>query len=261
MWKHLRRWFSSDSDPANGDRAEPSGPGEGAGEGAGEGSREEPRAVVTLRNLEVARKFPQELPDDAMGPATGERHTCGSCGGALKGVIITTGGPFGDPAVWDAYPLALDGWQCEQCENISFPAFLSPDEIAALINASIASAQAGAFDEAEYGFRRAISSWPTYMPARVNFGSMCLDRIRAEQEGENRTEVVDRYAKLAEAQFRKSLTCEPPAPIQVRFMLGRLLYRRGPKDEGAAMLEAVMKSPETPASLRKEIEVLLAGTN
>lgn len=220
--------------------------------------REAPRAIVTLRNLEVARQFPQELPDDAMGPSTGEAHACTSCGDALEHVVITTGGPHGDPAVWEAYPLALDGWQCRACRDISYPALLSPEEISALLDGAITAAQRGAFDEAELGFRRAITSWPTYMPARINFGSMCLDRVRAEQRGAARAEVVERYAELAEHQLRKSLSCEPAAPAAARFMLGKLLCRRGKRGEGAPLLEQFLRAPDGPARLRDEAAAILA---
>lgn len=216
--------------------------------------------LVTLRNLEVARKFPQDLPDDAVGMKTGELHACASCGGALQRVILTTGGALGDMTVWETYPLALDGWQCERCQDFTFPAFLSPDEITALLGESVAFAQRGAFDEAELGFRRAVASWPTYMPARVNFGSMCLDRIRAEQQGQNRANVVDRYAELAEDQLRKALSCEPAAPVQVRFMLGKLLCRRDRQAQGMALLNQVLQSPDAPPRLREEAESLLQST-
>jgi hypothetical protein len=247
MWQRLRRWISGSSDANADDEARPAEPG--------------PPALFTLRNLEVARKFPQELPDDAMGPKVGEPHACASCGTALARVIITTGGPMGDPAVWETYPLALDGWQCPQCQDITYPAFLSPDEITALINESIAAARRDAFDEAELGFRRVISSWPTYMPGRVNFGSMCLDRVRAEQQGDGRAEIVDRYARLAEAQLRKSLSCKPAAPVQVRFMLGKLLYRRDRSDEGTALLHEVVQSADAPPPLREQAAALLAETS
>jgi tetratricopeptide (TPR) repeat protein len=246
VWKRLRGWISGSPDPNNDDRARP--------------SAEAPPALITLRNLEVAGKFPQELPDDAVGLKTGELHACASCGAALQRVIITTGGPLGDTAVWEAYPLALDGWQCERCENLTFPAFLSPDEMTALLGESVAFAQRGAFDEAELGFRRAIASWPTYMPARVNFGSMCLDRIRAEQQESHRADVVERYAKLAEDQLRKSLSCEPAAPVQARFMLGKLLCRRDQPDEGIALLKQILQSHDASPRLREEAESLLQST-
>jgi tetratricopeptide (TPR) repeat protein len=214
--------------------------------------------IVTLRDLAVARQIPQELPDDAMGLATGEPHACASCGAALGRVVITTGGPHGDPALWETYPLALDGWRCEGCQALSYPALLGAEEITALINESIAHARRGAFDDAELGFRRAISSWPGYMPARANFGSMCLDRIRAEQQGAGRPAVVERYARLAEDQFRRALAGEPAAPAPVRFMLGKLLVRRGQRDEGAAHLRHFLRSPDAFAALREEAEALLA---
>jgi len=67
-------------------------------------------------------------------------------------------------------------------------------------------------------------------------------------------------ACLAEAQLRKALTCEPAAPVQVRFMLGKLLYRRDRSDEGRALLEQVLQSADTPPSLREETKALLAET-
>jgi len=71
-------------------------------------------------------------------------------------------------------------------------------------------------------------------------------------------EVMERYARLAEDQFRKALTCEPAAPAPVRFMLGKLLVRRGQLDEGRAHLQQFLRSPDAPAPLRKEAEALLA---
>jgi hypothetical protein len=269
MWKRLRGWLSGSSSPGSSPGSSlgsSSGSSPGSGREPSDGDRsaramEAPPVLITLRNLEVARKFPQDLPDDAVGLGTDEPHDCASCGAALQRVIITTGGALGDPAVWEAYPLALDGWQCEGCENLSFPAFLSADEITALLRESVALAQGGAFDEAELGFRRAVASWPTYMPARVNFGAMCLDRVRAEQQGQGRADVVERYAVLAEAQLRKALACEPAAPVQARFMLGKLLYRRDREAEGSALLDQVLQSPDTPLRLREEAESLLQSTN
>lgn len=122
MWKRLRGWISGRPDPTGNARSPPPSSSAAA-----------PPVLVTLRNVEVARQFPQDLPDATVGLPADEPHACASCRAALKRVIITTGGPLGDPAVWEAYPLALDGWQCERCEELTFPAFLSPDEIQALL--------------------------------------------------------------------------------------------------------------------------------
>jgi hypothetical protein len=209
---------------------------------------------VTLRRLETAQKFPLELPDDTVGLEADAAHTCGGCGGSLTRVIITTGGPFGDEAVWEAYPLALDGWQCAGCQNLTYPVNLSAAEITELLQLSAAAAQRGDFDRAEFGFRRATASWPTYMPARANFGAMCLDRVRAEQ----RASVIERYVQLAEVQLRKALVCEPTAPAQVRFMLGKLLVRRGRRAEGGELLREAVRSPQLLGPLREEAELILA---
>ena len=250
MWQRIKRWWSSP--PHDGGPAECSGPAE---------ARDSPdasAALVTLRRLEIAQKFPQELPDDAVGVEADAAHTCGSCGGSLARVIITTGGPFGDAAVWEAYPLALDGWRCAGCQTLTYPVNLSSAEISELLQRSTAAAQRGDFDQAEFGFRRATASWPTFVPARVNFGSMCLDRIRTEQRAAQRTSVIEHYAQLAEVQLRKALACGPAAPIQVRFMLGKLLVRRGRHAEGGELLREAVRSPQLPGPLREEAEAILA---
>jgi len=249
MWQRIKRWWSGA--PHRGS-AESSGPAEA------HDSPDAAAVLVTLRQLEIAQKFPLELPDDAVGLDADAAHTCRSCGGSLARVIITTGGPFGDDAVWEAYPLALDGWRCAGCQNLTYPVTLSPAEITELLQRSTAAAQRGDFDDAELGFRRATASWPTYMPARANFGSMCLDRARAEQAAAQCASVIERYAQLAEVQLRKALVCEPPAPVKVRFMLGKLLVRRGRRAEGAELLREAVRSPQLPGPLREEAESILA---
>lgn len=239
MWKRLKRWISGRSDDV-----------------ASSGSA--PMLAVTLRNLEIAQKFPQDFPSDSRGLNADEPQVCTSCEAALKRVVITTGGALSDQEVWEAYPLALDGFKCEGCGGVTFPAFVSDDEMTELIETAVAFAQREAFDEAEYSFRRAISSWPGYSLARVNFGSMCLDKIRAEKRGRNREDVIERYAQLAEAQFRKALSCQPEVPSQVKFMLGRLLVRRRQGVEGAALLQEVMQATDVTERVRREARALIA---
>jgi tetratricopeptide (TPR) repeat protein len=217
--------------------------------------REPEVALVTLRTLEIARRFPQELPD-APSLERGKAHTCSSCGSPLAPVILTTGGPYADPAVWQAYPIAIDGWQCQGCKDLSYPAFLSPGEMTALLDAAVAAAQAGAFDDAELALRRAVASWPAYMPARMNFGAMLLDRIRVERQQQNRQERIDAYADQAEAQLRRALSAEPPAPPPAYFMLGKLLHRRG-KPDAADVLRRFLAMAGAPPPLRAEAQALL----
>jgi len=216
--------------------------------------------AVTLRKLELARKFPQELPDDVVGMARGEPHDCESCGRTLAEVVITTGGPYGDRAVWDEYPLALDGWQCPGCNGLSFPADLGPEQITQILNAGAEDARAGRLDDAELAFRRGTSSWPKYSPARVNLASIYLDRIRAEKTGENRAPVVARYAREAEAQWRKAMVGVPPPPPVAYLMLGRLLWRLGNRTEGATFLEELLRLPNVPEALRRDARSILDET-
>jgi hypothetical protein len=88
-------------------------------------------SLVTLRDLRRARMFPQELTG---GKTPARRGACPQCAAPTSDVVITTGGPHADPAVWEAYPIAIDGWRCDRCEAMGFPVELSPEEITVLGN-------------------------------------------------------------------------------------------------------------------------------
>ena len=215
--------------------------------------------LMTLRSLAVAQKFPQELPDGAAHKARGEAHVCSDDGSALVPILITTYGDFGDPAVWREYPLAVDGWRCPEDGNIEFPALLSPAEVTNLLQLGEAAAKSGNLDEAEFNFRRVTSSWPGYMFGRVNLGSVYLDKIKAEQArpGGASAEVVQRYVEVAVTQFEHALTTSPPAPPQIRLMLGRLYLRSNRPERGHAVLRVLLADPSAPEALKREAQALM----
>jgi hypothetical protein len=214
-------------------------------------------AYLTLRTVDTAKRFPQELPTDAMGRKRGEATACNGCGSALREVVITTGGPYANAEVWELYPLAIDGWQCSGCEKVSFPILLAWEEVHALANGGVRDAQRGAFDDAELAFRRVIASWPTYSPVRINFGALCLDRIASERRGANRPHVVQRYIGEAEHQLRKALVGEPPPAAPAYFMLGNLLWSLGRTADAKPLLAKFVAMPDAAPPMRAHAEGLL----
>ena len=142
---------------------------------------------------------------------------------------------------------------------MSYPRVLGPERMTELVNEGGAAAQAGRLDEAELALRRAIASWPGYSPPRGNLGALYLDRVRAEQQGQRRAEVIERYLVEAERQLWRASSGSPDPGFQVAFMLGRLLVKRGRPDEGRPFLERVLRDPHAPGPLRDEAQRLLSS--
>ncbi len=212
---------------------------------------------VTLRKRELALRIPQEMPD--RGTRAEESASCPDCKTKMEPVVITTGGPYGDAKLWEIYPVAVDGFRCTACGTMTYPRVLSAERITEIINEGVAGAQTGRLDDAELALRRAIASWPNYSPPRANLGAVYLDRVRGEQQGQGRPEVIERYLVEAERQLRRANSGEPPSDFQVWLMLGRLLLKRGRPDEGRPLLERVVAAPQAPEGARAAARSLLAG--
>jgi hypothetical protein len=217
-----------------------------------------PRAEpITLRNLDLARRYPQELPEDVPRRRRGERHVCPVDGTPLAPVVVTTFGDAGDPAVWRAYPLALDGWLCATGAHFDY-AFLTTAEVQQFLRSGGGAAQAGDLDTAEFFFRRVVSSWPGFAAGRVNLGSLYLDRVKAAQAAGGSPAEVRRLVDVAAAQFEKALACDPPPPAQVRLMLARIYARSERGELARPHLEAVLDDPAANDALIAQAEELLA---
>lgn len=212
--------------------------------------------VITLRTLESARRFPQELSEEVPRLRRGESHACQADGSPLRPVLITTFGEAGDPAVWRAYPLAVDAWLCAAGAHVEY-AFLAPEEATALLDAGAGAARVGDHDLAEVSFRRVVSSWPGYAPGRVNLGSLYLDRVKAAQARSASPEEVRRLLDVAADQLEHSLTCSPPAPPEVRVMLGRIYVRSDRVGKGRALLESMLADPALGPALKGQAQALL----
>ena len=98
---------------------------------------------MAVRTAAVAEKFPTLLDPDTVGSSRAELQRCSACGGLTEDVVITTGGPLGDPELWRRHPVALDACRCKECGQVSYPIALEPAEIKALLDAGAAAAQSG----------------------------------------------------------------------------------------------------------------------
>ena len=204
--------------------------------------------LITLRTLDVARRFPQELPESAATKERGREHLCQQHGVRLTPTLVTTYGDAGDPAVWRAYPLAVDAWWCAKGEHIEY-ALLTLAEVQHLLARGGAAAQSGNLDEAETCFRRVTSSWPGYSIGRVNLGSVYLDRGRAEQARGG--DAVDRYRDVALDQLQRAVACKPPPPHRVWLMLANIHLRAGQTAQVKAVLADLARQGELDAATKE----------
>jgi hypothetical protein len=213
--------------------------------------------AITLRSLDVARRFPQEVPENVL--RKGAPATCERDGHALAPVVITTFGWMGKTDVWRAYPLAMDGWQCPVCGAVEGPALLAPAPLTALLERGAAAAQRGDLDEGEFYFRRFVSSQPQSAAGRLNLGSIYLDRARLELDrpGSNPAE-VRRYRDVAIDQFERALRCSPPPPQRVSLMLADVYLRTGQREKARRLLTAYVADPAADPALRTRARSMLA---
>lgn len=138
--------------------------------------------VILLKDLEGARHFPVQTPLDVRAPRRSDGPSCGRCKGSMSEVLLTTGGSGSDRAVWEAHPLAVDGWYCSACSEVCVPRALEPDEAWALLDAAVAHARAQRFDDAELALRRVASSWPRYPAARLQLALLYAQRLAARDQ-------------------------------------------------------------------------------
>jgi Flp pilus assembly protein TadD len=209
---------------------------------------EGPRWFV-IRDRDAARQFPVQTPFDRRGLTRESGKKC-ECGGLQVEVVITTGGPMGDPELWAEHPLALDGWSCPGCNHLSGPRVLEPDEVTALTQQGSAAAQERRFDEAELAFRRVANSWPQYGPGRFNLAALYEERLMAELAGERRVRVESRLRNTAEHHAQEALrgSCVPvhlPVGVLVRLYLHSEAEEKARDVVGEASVRDGLSAAET----------------
>jgi hypothetical protein len=212
--------------------------------------------IITLRNLEIARRYPLEVPEDAPRRRRGEHHVCPDDGTPFVPAVLTTFGEFGDPAVWRAHPLVIEGWKCAAGSHFEY-AFLTPQDVDQLFRSGMEAVRAGDLDLAEFSFRRVVSSWPGYATGRVNLGSIYLDRVKAAQSRSAPAAEVRALLDVAVEQFERALACVPPPPAEVRLMLGRIYARSDRTEKARPLLEGLRGDPAASQALKEQAKALL----
>ena len=151
--------------------------------------------MCVFRRREVAEyvRRPQQ-------PNFGETATqmC-DCGRPMPELLITTGGPHGDPEVWRDTPIAVDGWGCVECFVFRVPRKMTPDQISGFLHEGTEHGRAGRFVEAEWWFTRVTWDWPGYVPGHGNLAEATRERLRCSSDLEEpvrrrlRERVRDQY--------------------------------------------------------------------
>ncbi|MEL6348749.1 MAG: hypothetical protein AAFV53_36935 [Myxococcota bacterium] len=188
------------------------------------------------------------------GRSREEDHTCKKCGGTLEPVLLTT---WGGPA-WTDAPVAVDGWRCVRCLNVTTPAFLTPAQVHTLCEQGAHAGRAGRLDEAEFFFRRVSASWTEYSVARMQLGSVYLDRIREEEQGERRPPVLARYEAIALNELLAASSGEPPPIPWVHQKIARILMFRGEMAQARRHLGNARRHPDLTEAEREELDQMEA---
>ncbi len=164
-----------------------------------------PRTIV-IQDRDWAFQFPIQLP---VKTSLGKLHMdkC-DCGGNKQKIFLTTGGPMANIDLWKEHPLAMDGWMCKRCNELSFPRILTGDEVFFLMKEGARHANEGRFNEAELNFRRVANSWVLWAPARTRLAITYYQRARAEMVGESHPMAVKKLYEIAESQLRMALEGE-----------------------------------------------------
>src|SRR5262245_38332574 len=147
-----RRWRAVDTRPVGSpDKRRGNGNGNGNGGGGDGDAMIAGSGMLVIRRKELAASLRRpehpNFSDEPMGP-------CEQCGRPLAELLITTGGPMGDPEVWCDHPVAVDGWACVDCGVLRYPRRIAPAAISSYGDEGVSHGQAGRFAEAELCFAR-----------------------------------------------------------------------------------------------------------
>ena len=213
------------------------------GEVAIEGDR------VVLRDLERAKAIPQEPPES--GPK--EMAACKQCNEPVRRVVFTTAGGGDQHEIWQEYPLAVDGWLCRGCGWSVVPRSISVEESVEYGRQGTAHATSGQFDDAEFWFRRIISSWPGYAAGFADMGQ--LSNARADASPTLRAK--HQYRSEAEGWLRRAVAADSECRIaSVRVTLARVLALNGEERGALEMLDRLLNDSALQSSIRSEAEML-----
>jgi len=206
---------------------------------------------VVFRDVRRAKTLPQE-------PAqAGPRHMgiCDHCRSPVRQVVFTTAGDGAQAAIWQAYPLAADGWLCPACGWWGAPRFITPEEVTEYGRRAVEHAANGQFDDAEFWLRRILGSWPGYHAAYADLGQLMAVRANATSDLQER----ERHGREAMRWCERAIEADPDWSIPgVRVRCARILAARGEEERATELLKLVLSRNELPHDVRSEASALLA---
>ncbi|MFT3768916.1 MAG: tetratricopeptide repeat protein [Minicystis sp.] len=204
-----------------------------------------PEAVVIRRaELVEGLRVPTE-PNFSDAP----QAPCDRCGQVFSEVLITTGGPLGDPDVWRDHPVAVDGWACTQCGVFRYPRRMTPDRIHQLSEEGAAHGRAGRVAEAELCFARITWDWPGYFPGHINYAEATRARIAAIEGPEDALHrrlsdrMVTHYEAAITAYEREPKQYAVAPVARAYIVLARVAIQRRAFDRADRMLERCLSLP------------------
>ncbi len=206
---------------------------------------------VVLRELERARAFSQEPP---AGPR--EMSRCERCERPLRRVVFTTAGAGAQIEIWRAYPLAIDGWLCPDCGWSALPRFISKEESVEFGRRGAEHAAHGELDDAEFWFRRIVSSWPGYFAGYADMGQLESARADAADDPEEKAD----HRAAAEGWLRRAVKADEALRAPgLRVALARALALVGKEEEALTLLHSLLEDEALPAPVRAEADELALG--
>ena len=172
--------------------------------------------TCVIRSLELCESLPRpQQPNFAdEGP-----KACISCGRLMPEFLITTGGPSGDPDVWQEAPVVVDGWVCLPCRRFAYPRKMTADQIDDFGTKGVEHGQAGRCAEAEWWFTRLVWDWPGFLLGHLNLAEALRDRLCRSPALESRTrrrlmgrmracyeEAAEAFERLPSPEFALSMS-------------------------------------------------------
>ena len=145
---------------------------------------------------------------------------CPKCNRELEEVVITTGGPTGDPDLWDSVPIAVDGWACVTCGHLAYPKTMSAETSVSYGKNGVSAVKASKFRDAEWWFTRIAWSWPDYVPAYLDLATALRARrtARIDTTRETQIQLLRRLQRAYDDAVDAGQRAPDSNPIRARAM-------------------------------------------
>lgn len=136
---------------------------------------------------------------------------CDRCRRPLEEVVVTSRGPSIDDAVWDAAPVAVDGWVCRRCGTLRYPRPSTPERITAWGRRAADLARQNRPWDAEWWLVRMTWTWPHYPPGYLDLGQALLARC-CDRDRQHEAPARGRLRRRAREAYETAIALETRDP-------------------------------------------------